>query len=272
MSLNKTVFYPGWICLEEATIHAITSEATGYPKERLLDGNLKKGWKPTSTANQDIWIDTNKTDLVSDTYVCGFFCKNYTTDHSNSAAATFAVLTSSVDSAGAGFLSGSISAAATPVQVFETATVKTPQRYMKFTFANLATTMEISHLFFGKKITVNQGPQLPMNLQDLVYNRTIIDPGGGRMVSAESRDYLSPEVRRYTSVNSTIHDNLRNVFLYSRGGRHLMVIVDYLDAVAQTARVIRLGDGLPRPSSDFDIYDITVQIFPQPYFTDGYNY
>lgn len=41
----------------KAVVDSATSEATGYPKEQLVDNNPDTYWKPTSTANQDIEID-----------------------------------------------------------------------------------------------------------------------------------------------------------------------------------------------------------------------
>lgn len=49
------IFYPQHVAA--FTITAITSEATGFEKELILDRRLATYWKATSTANQDIEID-----------------------------------------------------------------------------------------------------------------------------------------------------------------------------------------------------------------------
>ena len=78
-SITKTEFYCDGGLMDIADIDSVTSEATGYPKEHLLDGSLITCWRPTTTADQHIIIDLNYIPGLTD-YVIGFFMRNYLTD------------------------------------------------------------------------------------------------------------------------------------------------------------------------------------------------
>lgn len=272
MATDSTIFYPQWINLEKAEVHSATSEASGYPKERLLDGNLKKAWKPTSSANQDIWIDLNKTDLIEGSYAVGFFIKNYNTDHSNSGAADFTLAHSSSPSGGAGLLSESLSSDLKPIRIFDISGNITPNRYLKFSFVDLNTVLEISHFFFARKIIVAQAPQMPENIKDVYYNRLVMGITGDLVVNAISRDGQSPEIRHYKTVTAAVFQNIQSVYTLSRGPRNLMAMIDSLDGTPQDPVAIRVMGDFNYPSADYGIYDCIIEIYPVPYYTDGYGY
>ena len=275
MAVDETNLYAQWLVWELAEIVSITNEYSDWPAYHLIDGSLKSAWAHLAAdANQEIVYDLNKTDLATGIYGGGFFIKDYETDHSNSATATFTVEFSNDDiSYDAAVIDESISADAVPVQIFDTSSI-TPKRYIRFTFKDISPNIEISQLFFGRKITLGSGPQLESLEPKTYYNQigTGRGPQSGQQVTAVVRDGVQSYLRTYIGT-STLFDNIELAYDISAGRRGLIVMVDELNSVSADPIVVRISsDVMTSERLSSGIYKIQLPIIAVPFYTDGYNY
>lgn len=270
--MDNTIFYPQHLIFELADIDSATSEATGYDAFRLLDSSLMTYWKPTSTAEQVIIIDTNKTDHDTSIYGGGFFCHNYATDHS---AGDFVVYHSDDGATwGTAIISQDISDTAYPVQIFQTASIAL-KRYLKFVFTSMSTTIEISRLFFGKKIEIGIGPQYPEDKATKYHNLGQSKGGSDAedRVLAIHRDGFLNEVLTYAAVNSTVYGYFEDLYDHCRGTRGIFVIKHYVGGSWESPEVVRLmTDTFTASAIAYQIYNIAIELKRIPYLTDGYDY
>lgn len=265
MSVDTTIYYTPIDLIELLDIDSATSEATGYPKEHLLDGKLKTAWKPTTTGDQEIVIDLQAA-LPSAVYAFGYFIRNYTTDHSNSNTAKFKVYHSTDGVTwGSAIIDQVISSAATPCRIHEVAAAGVLNRYLKITFTTLNTTLEISHLFLCEKQSISRGPQRPGSIDNAFLNVHQGDDAEDSPVVAKNYLPVKKITRKYTVLSSTEYAALYAVFNRAGGGRHLIVVVDYLSGSGGTPYVAKIKDMLTETDTDHDLYDMTITLQTQAY-------
>lgn len=272
MSVDTTTYYPPLDKIELLDIDSATSEATGYPKEHLLDGSLKTAWKPTTTGDQEIIIDRNQLALPSAVYAFGFFIRNYTTDHSNGGTAKFKVYHSTTSGSwGTAIIDQAISAAAVPCRIHETAELAL-NRYIRITFTTLNTTLEISRLFLAEKQAITQGPELPYDVDNAFLN--IHQGDGAEDYPVTPKNYLpvAKATRKYTMVTAVKYAALYAAFNRAGGGRHMIVVVDSLSGSAGSPYVAKIKDLLSDHLKDHDLYDMTVTLQAQAYIQPALGY
>ena len=267
MSVDSSDFYIAIDQLELIDIDSATSEATGYPKEHLLDGNLMTAWKPTSTAEQVIIIDLNQTPGTNN-YGFGFFLKNYKTDHS---AGDFQVFHSTT---GVGdwvsIVSEDISSDEVPTVIW--ADTLTLNRYLKFVFTSMSTLVEISALFIAVKVSITKGPQLRCGYKQIFNNIHARNINADSTVTAKNYLSVINEIRKYHIYSSTDYNKFKGIFEGAGGGRHLAVLVDSLSGTDEDPVVVRLGDVLEYDLIDHDVYEIMLPIYPQQYLDPDLGY
>ena len=135
-SITKTEFYCDGGLMDIADIDSATSEATGYPKEHLLDGSLITGWKGTTAAEQEIVIDLNQTPAYS-IYGFGYFVRNYMTNHDVGANGWWELYTSTDGATWGTYICfGHLTAAGVPCQIYKFADTEHTlvKRYLLFKF------------------------------------------------------------------------------------------------------------------------------------------
>jgi hypothetical protein len=266
-SITKTEFYCDGGLIELADIDSATSEATGYPKEHLLDGSLITSWKPTTTADQSIIIDLNYVPGLT-SYLVGFFMRNYTTDPG---AGRFRLDLSAngTDWTEANdYLISILATANTPVHYHIFTAPLT--RYMKLSFTGMSAIIEISHLFIANYFTgfdASGTCQLPR-----LYGDSF-----SRISNAEGRSSLRryipayQETRNYLILSSTTYTIWQALKDASQGGNRLVLVVDWIDGTEQAPFVARLGDITFRQTA-YDIWEVSLQIARQPYVHPTYGY
>lgn len=272
-SLTATEFYCDGGLIELADIDSGTSEATGYPKEHLLDGSLITGWKGTSSSAQEIIIDLNQTPAC-DTYGFGYFVRNYMTDHNVGADGYLEIYTSANGTDWGSYITyAHLPATGITCDIVKvTDTEHTAmKRYLKFRFLPVSPDiMDIGHLFITQCFSgfdASGTCQLPRQYGD---NYSLINNAEGR---SSLRRYIPTlqEIRKYTILSSTTYAIWQGLKDASQGGNRLVVMVDWIDGVEQTPVIVRLGD-IVFTQTTHDMWDITVQITRQPYIHPTYGY
>lgn len=272
-SITKTEFYCDGGLVELADIDSATSEATGYPKEHLLDGSLITGWKGTTSGAQTIIIDLNQSPAY-DTYGFGYFVRNYMTDHDAGDNGWLEVYTSANGSDWGTYIFYAHlpdSGVNCYIKQFADAEHTLIKRYIKFAFMPVTPDiMDIGHLFIMQCFSgfdASGTCQLPR-----IYGDSF-----SRISNAEGRSSLRryipnyQETRNYLIMSSTTYAIWQALKDASQGGNRLVLVVDWIDGTEQAPFVARLGDITFRQTA-YDIWEVSLQITRQPYVHPTYGY
>ena len=250
--------------MEKAVCTLATSEATGHPKENLIDNNLDTYWKPTSTGDQNIDIDLGELRWVSHVIL---FVKNYT----EIAAGDYDVWYS--DNGSTWYIlaaNHTLVDTSTPIRISTDFYAR--HRYWRIIFDNMAQIIKVAGVWWGRYYNIEQGNVLPQGDEDQFYNRVGQLPGGRLAVAGINRNYVENLSRRYLIKTGTPYSNLLSAFRDSRGIRHLLVMNE--GATQADAQVVRFADDiLPRPIVGYSgLHEIEIGLRGVPYIDDGDSY
>ena len=204
MPASANLFTTG--ILAKAIITSATSEATGFPKENLLDFNPDTFWKPTSTANQTIDIDLGAVQTVDQFAI---WIHNYDTDY-ESGTQTIAIGYSTDDSSdysgGVTQFVGTLFNNTVGQPIYFPATPSGPisKRYWRFLITNMTAIAEISQIFLVRKRAITIGNQFPEPDADKFYNNSIALPGGRKFTAGINSKSIKDNVGRTYILEGTV--------------------------------------------------------------------
>lgn len=243
--------------MEKGSVYSATSEASGYPKERLLDWNPDVYWKPTSTADQTIVIDLGSAQQVQRFFL---WIHNYTTNHTSGSSAVRVSYSSSVGSGytvwetrlfSAGFGLG------TPIFAGSSSLTAQTYRYWKIEFINMATTIEVSGIFLCKKHSLI-ADEWPENDAIVYANRQVSGPGGRLFVSGVNRNAFREFSRTFYMTQTSHWTAFSDAWDACRGTLFPMVMIEtdgigtkYCRFVDQGVDWNKFGHQLYRPTVRF---------------------
>ena len=253
--------------MEAAKVHAVTSEATGYPAENAIDNNLDTYWKPTTTATQYYAIDLGSAKQVDGAIL---FIKNYKTFGDSPAAIGCYWSDNGSDWTGISNFP-TLKDITTPIRI-NTTSFELTHRYWRIAIGDQDEVIKLAGIWWGSYYNIDQGNVLPQGDEDQFYNRVSQLPGGRLAVAGINRNYVENPSRRYLIKTGTPYSNLLSAFQDSRGIRHLLVMNE--GATQGDARVVRFADDiLPRPTVGYDgLYEIEIGLRGVPYIDDGDSY
>jgi len=242
----------------------ITSEATGFPKENLLDNNPDTAWRPTSTATQLIELDFGSGVTVLPD-VCFLFVHNYSEVGTANATPQYSDDGSSWSAGGAPTAIGSLTE---PIKVI-TITESSAHRYWGLALSSLTGTLpDISMLHFCVERDVGQGNDWPENDQDVSFNITI-DTNGGRVFKiAKNRNTFKRFTRQFTIPIEANYTALRNAVQDCRVDRWPLLYYD-----ASSYILARIDDAsFTKNEISYQIYQPTITFAELPYIESGESY
>jgi hypothetical protein len=253
--------------LEKASVYSATSEAAGYPKERLLDWNPDVFWKPTSTADQTIVLDLGAAQQVDRLAI---WCHNYTTSHIGGGGQQIRVSYSASVGSGyttwmtnilAQYMNGSF-----PIVLFQNGLTAQTYRYWKIEFLNMTTTIEVSGIFLCRKYTLiaNQWPER----DKIVYaNRKVEGPGGRLFVGGINRNSYRIIQRTFYMTQTSHFTALQDAWDNSRGCL-LPLILSETDGIGN--KFVRFtDDALDQNKTGHQLWSPTIDFRQIPHIYPG---
>lgn len=247
-----------------AHVHAVSSEATGYPAENTIDNNLDTFWKATGTGgSQTIDLDLGEVKMVS---ACVMFLKNYTT-LSN---LTIGLYRSSDGSGYTGVMNMPTgNDTTTPIRIGD---FSSPQSYRYWRFlisSGVSEVVEVAAVWWCVKYTTAVGPRPPV-IDGVKANVDVSKLPGGRRgakaVNNLNQRYLE---RQYRFTSTTDRNTLRTPIRASQGYRHPIIINE---GSAQNEAIICHvdADEFEDARTDFaTVYDGAIRLIEIPYIDDG---
>lgn len=224
--------------MEKGSVYSATSEAAGYPKERLMDWNPDVFWKPTSTADQTIVIDLGAAQLVDRYFL---WIHNYTTNHTSGSSAVRVSYSSSV---GSGYtvwetrLFANGFGLGTPIFGGSSGLTAQTYRYWKIEFINMATTVEVSGIFLCRKFTLISD-ELPEHDQDIFANRKVEGAGGRMFVAGINRNPYLIIPRTFYMTQTSHQTALKDAWYNCRGSLFPLIL---LETDGQGTKLVRFID------------------------------
>ena len=272
--MSSTVkFYTAGGNLERMTIHSVTSEEDGYPKERLLDQNLDTAWRPTeeSAGNmvaQDIIIDAGIIIAVNS---YALWVQNYKRDFSTSAEPTpeFELYYSSVGTGGPWDSAGGTHAVNdwnTPIRLKEISL--NTKRYWKISIPALDEAIHLSGLWLCRLFELEQGATYPDESTIQYFNSYRVTPGGRIYTRAINSNPIRILPRTYNVSTITKQALIQNMFLHNLGRRYPLFLQE--GTLQGTVRFVYLmADRLQQAKIDYNLWTITLPFQEVPYIDDG---
>ena len=249
--------------MEAAIVQNSPTEATGHPKEMMLDNNLDTYWEPTTAGDPHvIEIDLGEAKTVD---VMLFCIKNYKEISTGSIDRYWSDNGSSWT-----FVSGgpSLVDTATPIRI-NTTNLGLSHRYWKFDIAGQSHAVKVAAIWWGSYFNIAQGNVLPQGDEDQFFNRVGRLAGGRLAVAGINRNHVENPSRRYLVKTGTPYSNMLSAFQDSRGIRHLLIMNE--GATVADARVVRFADNvLPHPTVGYDgLYEVGIALRGVPYVDNG---
>ena len=266
--------------LSKAVINtAVTSEATGYPIENVLDFNPNTYWKPTSTANQTLDFDLGSA-LEVDNIV--LILKNYETDFVDAGANLYFESDDNDNgSYSAVTQANSISSwqAAIPQSknVYFQANIlsftSVTKRFWRIRFVGMVEVVEVACIYFCSARTIAQSHE--MSRQQGVKFNSISQSGAAGIEYVKVKNTVPIETYNllyrvsdigsdtdYTSVINAYKDCQGRVYPLVMISADLQIIGNYR-FTSETANVL---------VRDFKLYDVTLGLEEVPYPSSGGTY
>ncbi len=274
MSASVNLYTTG--IMAKAMVKDITSEATGFPRQNLLDFNPDTYWKPTNTDNQTIDIELGEAYTVTGFAV---WIHNYNTDY-NIGSQVIQVLSDDNDD-------GSYTAVtASCTDTFEAFTVGHPiyfpsdtygwteatRRYWRVIIGNMSIVSEISGFFFLVKRVVSIGNQWPEPDALKYYNSRIELPGGRQFITGINSHGITNNILRTYILEGTTwtSTSLYLAFQDCKGSLYPLIMNEGTDY--KYVRFNNEGDELSKNQIDYLLYNPTVIFRQIPYIADGETY
>lgn len=249
--------------MEIVEIDAITSEATGFPKEHIIDNNLDTYWEPTSTANQTIDFDLGEAKTI-DAII--FFVNNYDT------LATAAVDRhwSDNDFGDTTFISGSPalgSDTTTPLRI-SIGSLGISHRWWRLIVNNQSEVVNISGIWFCEKFDIGQPNEWPEFDPDRFENIKIALSGGREHLISKNRRSRKIIPRQFMFDGNNNFNELRAGHQASGGNRWPLVYYD-----GTTYRVVRFRSmDFVASQVGYQRYEPAVVFEELPYIHGGDSY
>lgn len=265
---SSHTFYTFGANMSKGKCTAVTSAATGYPKENLFDNNPDTYWKPTSTADQTLTFDLGSTKSIGAVFI---FCHNWTTDHVNSLNAT--ILLEHSDN-GSSWTGTSIEVLGTSLGV--TNPMANPaftglplsHRYWRVTLGTMATTIELSGVFFCTTRSVTIGNMLPEDDPEWYANRTTQATGGRVFAQGINRNELFEFVLRFKISGTTNFQALQNAYRDSFGDLWPLIWLPN----GGTYKLVRFSGKFHANQKQYQYYEPEVRLITLPYAYPGEGY
>lgn len=251
--------------MSAAIVDSITSEATGFPKEQLLDNNPDTYWKPTGTGQQDIVIDLGSA-LQVDAFVA--FVKDYTT-----MTGAYMYRYRSSDNVnwtniGGSWAIGDLTAG--PLRFNDLGSPLT-YRYWKFEILAQSEAIQLAGLWLCRKYTVAVGNEWPEQDREIYHNRIIEGEGGRDFVIGINRGRSMIIPRSYKISGATQFGYLRSAWRDSAGQLRPVIIQEgdtyddgYLARFAE--------DEFVKNERAYLYYEPIVRFNTMPYIDAGQSY
>lgn len=253
--------------MEQAVVDSATSEATGYPKENLIDNNLDTAWKPTSTAAQTIVFDLQEALIIDYIYL---FVRNYASVTAGSFVPQYSDDDITYYNASASRAIGNLTGA--PHRLYEITLTASAHRYWQLVMSSLSGTLpEISAAWWASEYDLNQGNEWPENDVDRFFNK-VMPVGGGRKFPIRLNRKSSKIMSRIFKISGNTNFNaLRNAHQDSAGDACPLVIQE--GAAYTDIKVVRFDGGdFDQAQNSYQIYDPAVTFIEEPYIDSGDSY
>jgi hypothetical protein len=254
--------------MEDAVVDSATSEATGFPKENIIDNNPDQWWKPTSAATQTIDIDLQEAKTVD--YIV-LFVHNY---KSLATSVTIMAKYSSDDSTYNNAFSSPVSIHSQvkgPIRLKEITETSDPYRYWRFEITIGSTVPEISLLACCQEFDIGQFNEWPENDLDNPHILTIPGGSGYKHHIRKRRNSSKIFIREFLISGNTNYNALRDAWIDSGNGTMPLVYQpgdSYFDAYL----VQFDGSPFPKNESNHLIYKPKIVLEQLPFLDDGDSY
>lgn len=265
---SSHIFYTFGANMAKALITSVTSAATGYPKEYLTAFNPDTYWKPTSTANQTLTFDLGSAKSIGAVLI---FCHNWTTDHGNSGNAT--VLLEHSDN-GSSWTStstevlGSSLGTSNPMAQFAFVGLPLSHRYWRLTFGTMATTIELSGVFFCTVRSVSVGNLFPQDEAESYAVRSIDAAGGRTFRQGINRNESFEYVLSFRISGNTNFQALQNAYRDCFGELYPLIWLPSGDSY----KLVRFSGKFQRNEKQYQYYEPEVRLVSLPYAYPGEGY
>lgn len=250
---------------EKAGIDSITSAAAGFPKENMLDHNLDTYWKPTSSGNQ-LWdVDLGAAFQIDGVAI---WIHNYDTDHGPNGVPNFSIAYSDDNFTGITveqtFIFNTEFTVGVPLMVLNFSAGST-HRWWRMAVLDMATTIEISHMFLYRKRAITIGNQWPENDEDIFHNNRMRSRSGRQFVTGINRQRVRSFKRQWLMTGSTNFTALQDAFLDCGGSRRPCILQE-----GSSNYVVRMqSDKLSAKQIDYQVYQPKMVFEELPYIEDG---
>lgn len=249
--------------MNKAIALSATSEATGFPKENLMDFNPDTYWKATSAALQQIVIDLGAAKSVTGIVI---WINNYS---GNQTTTTYDILSSPDNAIYTSRGTGNFGELSSQPIIIKDISVQT-FRYWRFDFDASVTAGQISGIWYCQKFTIAQGNEWPENDLQIYHNRSFMSYGGRSIVQATNQNKVEQFARTY-QLDEAKMTVLKNGFIDSAGTRLPVILQE--GAANGDARLVRFGeDSLDENQFEYQLYRPTVRFIGMPYIPDGSNF
>jgi hypothetical protein len=252
----------------KASITAITSEETGYPKENMMDWNPDTHWRPSSTSNQTIDIDLGSAQQVDQFAV---WIHNYNTDYD---FGTHGIQLYSDDNDDGNYtaITAMISelwdpTVGTPIYFPAASPTPTTKRYWRLAIVNCGSNIaQISGIFLLRKRTLTAAANLPLRDTGQFFNRTMRAAGGRRFVAGLNSGEGGTLPRTFV-LSQTDWEALEDAHQDCRGSLRPFIYTE--DSVNYYVRFTEDLDKLDQNMIHYQLYQPTITLEKIPYIQDG---
>lgn len=222
-------------------IDSATSEAAGFEMEYMQDRKLATSWKATSTALQNIDIDTNGIKGAN------YFFLYHNISH-NSETATIKIYSDDNSGFASPILRGSVNpltAAATPYVLIDLGATFT-ERYWRITIESSDVAPQIYLVFFGTDLGATSGITTRYmfgQLEEPIYGGSkIVETLGGMRYARQYHDGRDRFEYAWDHLDATNKARLQAVIALSKG-RALPFFMQDIDSAYHYVRLMNSGVG-----------------------------
>lgn len=258
--------------MSDAFILSATSEATGFPKENLIDWNPDTYWKPTAVGTNSFIIDLASAQLV---YGWAVWLHNANVNvNPGPGDQQIKVYHSPDNSTYTLWDTISLDYYATQAfpLVFGNTLSSISRRYWKFEVLAPDLVLEISTPFLFKKYSITQGNQAPeQNVQGYAVHK--VESPSGRVYTNLQRLNKREKLSRtflFASAGDWESLPLVSAFNDCKGDWRPLILVE--DADFSAAKLVRFAQSeIPKTVETYQVYKPTVNFITESFITLGKN-
>ena len=256
--------------MSDAFVLSATSEATGFPKENLIDWDPDTYWKPSAVGTNSFVIDLGSAKTIQgwslwlhNAHVNLNASLTQVIEVYHSTDAVTWTLWDTVDlnnTVGQPIFFGSISTSATS------------RRYWKFTIYAPALIVEVSMVFLYTKYSITQGNQAPeQNVQGYAVHK-VESPSGLVYTNLQRLNKREKLSRTFLFASAGDWEALPLVTAFNdcKGDWRPLILVE--DADFSAAKLVRFAQSeIPKTVESFQVYRPTVNFITESFITLGKN-